>query len=1137
MLLVGVGGSGGKTLRALKEQLDLRLLQEGWEGSWPKAWQILHIDSPTTQDGAEFPSPFLPREDYFPLVENAVSYDVVYQSVIRPGRIPVNVLNDVEKPLPSPLTCKVPVSLGAGMYRAVGRTIVLSRLDDVQKKIIQSLGRLNSTDARGELVEISKLFGASDGELNSEPVVVLVSSIAGGSGAGMFMEVAEAIKAAAPSENWIHNILAVLYAPDVFNNVDGENNIEPNALAALCETMSGQWMNNPTSATRQLYDSLGLPQPKSSQQTKIEYNLGPAFPFIVGRRNSEGLDFKTQAAVYKAVAASLSTLLTDRNVQDKMLAYAIGNRDAATTNEAKLPDRSLLKDANRQAPPFSSLGFSRVSLGTDRFFQYASERMTRTAIDKMLFAHTYEDPEFKIRTEDEWIKLKADNNFRIFIEELKLDEETEDHNDVIDALRPNALRPEWLSRFQAKVWNEAQQGLNPKTQAQDKPTWVEKIFNFYQINLETFLDEERGNRNKNAREWVKNTSENSMRVVSRYVSQQGVKVTIELLDRLQDKLIAVADELITEANQRKSWSADIQGYINQELAGADDKQELDPNNPFVLAATKRAADSLGWRADADERELASALLRDMAKNFFAPLRLSLSGGLRALTTSTTARFALDGTPNPYLAFAKGDSDEVPVRFDPAPNEILLIPTTQFPSEYKEQVRRSVDELHKDNALPKVLDEVLLGKLELPDLDPKKSWQLVSMTQTWIPAPSQARLDSSQSDQSASFEFSSLTEEYLYRTRLWMRRKGSPFQNYLDEDLASYLSDSIKDRGELSARRDAFVAAFRNAVALSSPLVKLNTTLLKEIHDGNPSDRALIYSPIPFPVGSSMHKALKEIEMDMAIDSAFTDSNTKVRNVDIFATLKYPTEPIVMDSLMEPIAARWSSVSNDPQTREAFIKWRRARSLFEFVPASVQKKNSIIRGWYVARLMGQIKSNRDDLLAGPKIEVWDGKTGYISFPHPLMFAKILPAYDYPGAVLKSLAIAMVHCNQSKSLAPLAPYHRLMALGGETSSILDPESDLATWVLKGTIKNSSAPIPKPDRGGTPSGSVQERKDAVIKFFQSQIDRLDEKIPETPDPMQDLRTIPYTWEIRSNVHENLKSLISLVAGLDVDSADDEE
>ena len=40
-LLVGIGGSGGKTLRALRVALERRLVEiPDWDGGWPDAWQI-----------------------------------------------------------------------------------------------------------------------------------------------------------------------------------------------------------------------------------------------------------------------------------------------------------------------------------------------------------------------------------------------------------------------------------------------------------------------------------------------------------------------------------------------------------------------------------------------------------------------------------------------------------------------------------------------------------------------------------------------------------------------------------------------------------------------------------------------------------------------------------------------------------------------------------------------------------------------------------------------------------------------------------------------------------------------------------------------------------------------------------------
>jgi hypothetical protein len=80
-------------------------------------------------------------------------------------------------------------------------------------------------------------------------MVIVVSSIAGGSGAGMFIDVAEAVKSAAGGQPWADRIFGVLYAPDVFAEINNMDAIAPNALAAISETMSGYWNNNPTEST------------------------------------------------------------------------------------------------------------------------------------------------------------------------------------------------------------------------------------------------------------------------------------------------------------------------------------------------------------------------------------------------------------------------------------------------------------------------------------------------------------------------------------------------------------------------------------------------------------------------------------------------------------------------------------------------------------------------------------------------------------------------------------------------------------------------------------------------------------------------------------------------------------------------
>ena len=54
-LVIGLGGSGGKTIRYLKQSLGEWLNEIGWASGMPQGWQFLHIDTPSTQE-----SPILP---------------------------------------------------------------------------------------------------------------------------------------------------------------------------------------------------------------------------------------------------------------------------------------------------------------------------------------------------------------------------------------------------------------------------------------------------------------------------------------------------------------------------------------------------------------------------------------------------------------------------------------------------------------------------------------------------------------------------------------------------------------------------------------------------------------------------------------------------------------------------------------------------------------------------------------------------------------------------------------------------------------------------------------------------------------------------------------------------------------------
>jgi Tubulin like len=153
-LLVGVGGSGGKTLRALRHSLELRLKQEDWQEGWPKAWQMLHVDSPVSQDGASFPAKFLPNDLYFNLVDPGSTYKATYGAVT--ADLPAKHLAEIEKAIPSANDVNVQITIGAGKFRGVGRTLVLAKMKELTARISESFATMTSDGAISQLDSLGR---------------------------------------------------------------------------------------------------------------------------------------------------------------------------------------------------------------------------------------------------------------------------------------------------------------------------------------------------------------------------------------------------------------------------------------------------------------------------------------------------------------------------------------------------------------------------------------------------------------------------------------------------------------------------------------------------------------------------------------------------------------------------------------------------------------------------------------------------------------------------------------------------------------------------------------------------------------------------------------------------------------------
>ena len=1114
-LLIGVGGSGGKTLRALRSNLELKLNQANWNDGLPMGWQLLHIDSPVIQDGTGFPAPMLPPSDYKGLSKSGQKYADAYANAFN--YIEAQDFNDYKRFLPDEKDVNVDITAGAGQFRGVGRVLALSAHDQIKQAIRGKLDLLLRAEAEPELKRLARQLGIDD-QIQPAPTIIVISSIAGGSGAGQFIEISEMIKGLEPAKNWVHEIFNMLYAPDVFTGVDPEL-LSGNALFSMGEIMSGLW-TSPAEGTLRMTKSMGsnIPYQDSDYKTGAKYN------FMIGKGG-----FSEQQDVYLAVASSLTTWMTDQEVNDKITAFSRGNFQASTL-EANLPDRSGLKEANKDATPFMALGFGRVGLGKERFVAYAAQRLARSSIDRMLYAHTLEDPKFAVKTEDEWITFFAEKNLFDFIDSVKLNEETEEHNDIVDAIRPN--RETFYAELKAQVLAVASQTLNPKSNAQSLIEWDDSLRAGFNNYIEQFIDSEAKERNARMRPWVKQMKVDVLAVSSRYVAQHGIKVTSEILHRLSKKLTGVAEELRAEANVSLKYAADLSSYIRGELGKFPEKNqnEIPAGHEVIEAALSEVAFSFYYRAEANLKQLTASLIADMAENFIDPLRTDLLSIYRGLLSQK----------DDFVYWSTEESLSVPRQFEPSKNEKLLIETSDYPLQFAELVNNSVNSERRSNAMRVVVNEVIMGGLALPNLDRRSYWEFITTTRDWVPTPREAREDSQQNAQSAKFDVSINPVDYLERAQKWMKQIGTPFAGFINESLSSYLTNE-RDKSILRERQEKFLAKLEEAITDGAPLININQGLLAKIHDSKPKTDVVI-STIPMDATNSIFGKVGEIlerkGLTAAISGKTFDPQSSNQSIDFFS-VHQGVQPMVLDSILGPISQYWNTHSGSVATRQSLMQHRRPRYLYESIPAGGKPKQDILKGYFVARALKQFRTDKEmsdteRAIKGPKLSIWSGEANkWLTFPHPMLSADEITPLDYPGGILFSISLAIVACNGSQSLDPLEPYKRLQKLADFKSSA----STVKRWILKGEL--ADAPTPDAKRAGSSGDTPQARRDALISYLNDFLSKYQARFAKQnlASDHEDAKEKDLTWELREPLLNALKSLQKDIQNIDFEEIEEEE
>ena len=1117
-LLVGVGGSGGKTLRAVRESLDLSLKAAGWSEGIPDAWQFLHFDTPVKQDGAEFPAKFLPHESYKGLVASSASYKNVVSSI--KSRVNKDLASEVERQLPDSNEVTVTIVDGAGQYRAVGRTIALSKLDEIANAAEQSLSRMRRPDSLSTLERLGSKLGADSRQGSTDiPVVVFISSISGGSGAGQYLDIVEAVKSKFSATAWARESYGILYAPDVFDGIQGGSGIASNALATVTETVNGHWNRNPNASTQELFRSKGLTMLTGDANDRI----GVRYPFVVGRQGANA-SFAGQTDVYKAISTTICAWMTDDLFQDNIATYSKGNW-TRNVSRAALPENSGLIQDEMKAPPLSAIGFGRVTLAKEKFMSYSAERFARSVIDRLLNAHKEGHKPDEGRDEDVWIRESAQKALVPFLQNSGLNEDTEENNQVIDALRASEALQSLKLEFKTTILNKAGDPATlDKSGGLTPDTWSSRFIGLRNDLIKPVLERDRRNRQDALEKWVVSAPNHLLKLVSSYAVTHGLPVTAALLGHLQLSVSRAATQLKAEGLTYEAWTANVASYIYEDISTAGSATSITADSDAVRLAADRVGESLVWESEQELRNASSKLLEEVNRDFIGPLKSHIESLAKALQIRVDADDTQDGRKNDYPFWPTIDSKEVARKYFPSSNEKMLLEPEEFPAKFSQLIRESfADQVNDMDAALKAVREMATDLEDLP---------LISFSRTWKPSTQADPNTLASSPQTPDYDSYAYPEDYLTRAEAWMNRPGKPFKAYFNQTLTDYLSKKDVGPAEFNERKDRFLGHLKAAFNAASPLVKLHPGLLSEVHGKQIGEGdSIIVSSIPFNTQADMYEPTKQVligemakfklpegvESKDIVSKWFRDQNA--HSIEFFTMLGFPVQPIVMQSIMEPVATAWNQKNSNPESRSAFMRWTRARLLKESVPMDDMAFDAAIKGWFIASALNLLDEEANEQL-GTKITIRaQGSNEVLSFPHPLMYSGKLYSDDYLAAVLESSAIAQALCTSQGNLKPLAAYQRLIGLGGKGKD-LAPE--VSHWLSTG---NALAPGEKPAEFATSTvEEVNARIDKLQGFLKSELEAfnvsVDVRLKESS-----IYAYPVGWEIRSDVQRTLAELIDQV------------
>ena len=1043
--LIGVGGSGARTLRYAKATLERRLESLNYRGHFPSGWSLLNLDlPPATETDEALSSDLVHRREYFGIAPQGKPYRDYDASLMqaRGTREFATWRPDVSSVWQAPW-------LGAGQFRAVGRTVLVDEMTSVRQAFDNSVESLTSTDSNKQFTDLCQLMGGGGDE--EDPLVVVVGSVAGGSGSGIFLDVSDLLRTAI-GHAWATTHSSILYLPSVFDALPpaARSGVEHNSYWAISELLNAAWDTSPS-----------LPHHKGAGIAVDGLDRrGASYNFLIGRGNSN-LTLTEPNAVFAAVGELLAQLALDDSFATNYNSHITGNFGASS---ARLRPLML-----REPVPTASFGFCRFGLGRERFEEFASDRLCRSAINHVVLAHKGQarqvlgevDTTASVdRTREEDVQHVVEANqgqlIRQFITDLGLNERGEESNDMLEAVCPtDEFEGHALAFRQEVLANSGVDGAEMLSPA----AWVKRVARLSDTREGDFLAQMSLLFDANARRFSEQFPATFSEVVSNYVRRRGGWVVLELLKRLDEELTYVlTHELPSERQVRLDQSAGAAGSAQQGLeeggkrfrGGSQvrgDHSALQDRYSYIFDFGIRG------KLGAARHETAVSVLSDLVTNVLRPFRSLFTNEMARLTEYRESADFRDLSSGP-----------VADRLRPNPTDVLLVDVDEYPEVLDELLRATIGNTADpvSDASSRMLDDA-----EMPEATArgarKEDSQLLALGE-W-------QWQRGRSAETPLQHVRLSVRDLRRRSKEWMRKDPtSGLGQYLSADLAGFLETADDDQ------IDHFGNRLKYAILLSSPLAETDPSSLGRLYEERPGESGMTMTPLPIPQGTRGRQKAEEVLISTGVPPANVGqyfakgavaelAEDRIRSVSIF-TSSAPVHPAVMPGFRSGVYQEWLR-SGDRDNPFDFA--RRARSRTETIPISRRGIVQMARGWQWARFAGLVR----EIPSSDGAELLDGDR-WRTLPVRGPEGAAHDSREYFHVAMEAFGMELLrHAETGQAEDSLRAFDVLYEMG-------DIDGACQKWIANGTLPSGGLGVV----GAGEADSDGERRDQFKKWIDAQL-----------------------------------------------------